>query len=183
MNRHLMETQNLVISLDYSWFLAKNLAYVECRIMKFHYRNSSNVSTVFRYRQYVILLHWFYYPRTSELKVVLALSNLLLHTLQFAHTDYFSSEKKNHLGKYFICTGKINQVLLVFMRFWSNKMFASFIYCRLYAPWAKCVSIKLRLQPWPWVSLHTNSKRKESFLFVKNKRDSSDDQKVSTYNH
>ena len=40
-NRHLMETQNLVISFDYSWFLAKNLAYTECRIMKFHYRNSS----------------------------------------------------------------------------------------------------------------------------------------------
>ena len=36
-----METQNLVISFDYSWFLAKNLAYAECRIMKFHYRNSS----------------------------------------------------------------------------------------------------------------------------------------------
>ena len=34
-----METQNLVISFDYSWFLAKNLAYAECRIMKFHYRN------------------------------------------------------------------------------------------------------------------------------------------------
>ena len=41
-NRHLMETQNLVISFDYSWFLAKNLAYAECGIMKFHYRNSSN---------------------------------------------------------------------------------------------------------------------------------------------
>ena len=40
-NRHLMETQNLVISFDYSWFLAKNLAYNKCRIMKFHYRNSS----------------------------------------------------------------------------------------------------------------------------------------------
>ena len=38
-----METQNLVISFDYSWFLAKNLAYAERRIMKFHYRNSSNV--------------------------------------------------------------------------------------------------------------------------------------------
>ena len=37
-----METQNLVISFDYSWFLAKNLAYAECRIMKFHYRNSSS---------------------------------------------------------------------------------------------------------------------------------------------
>ena len=36
-----METQNLVISFDYSWFLVKNLAYAECRIMKFHYRNSS----------------------------------------------------------------------------------------------------------------------------------------------
>ena len=36
-----METQNLVISFDYSWFLAKNLAYDECWIMKFHYRNSS----------------------------------------------------------------------------------------------------------------------------------------------
>ena len=42
-NRHLMETQNLVISFDYSWFLAKNLAYAECLIMKFHYRNSSTV--------------------------------------------------------------------------------------------------------------------------------------------
>ena len=41
-NHHLMETQNLVISFDYSWFLAKNLAYAECRIMKFYYRNSSN---------------------------------------------------------------------------------------------------------------------------------------------
>ena len=40
-NCHLMETQNLVISFDYSWFLAKNLAYAECLIMKFHYRNSS----------------------------------------------------------------------------------------------------------------------------------------------
>ena len=38
-----METQNLVISFDYSWFLAKNLAYAECPIMKFHYRNSSTV--------------------------------------------------------------------------------------------------------------------------------------------
>ena len=41
MNRHLMETQNLVISFDYSWFLAKNLAYAECPIMKFQYWNSS----------------------------------------------------------------------------------------------------------------------------------------------
>ena len=40
-NCHLMETQNLVISFDYSWFLVKNLAYAECLIMKFHYRNSS----------------------------------------------------------------------------------------------------------------------------------------------
>ena len=45
-NRHLMETQNLVISFDYSRFLAKNLAYAECRIMKFHYRNSSNVHSL-----------------------------------------------------------------------------------------------------------------------------------------
>ena len=36
-----MKTQNLVISFDYSWFFAKNLAYAECPIMKFHYRNSS----------------------------------------------------------------------------------------------------------------------------------------------
>jgi hypothetical protein len=41
-----METQNLVISFDYSWFLAKNLAYDECWIMKFHYRNSSNFLSV-----------------------------------------------------------------------------------------------------------------------------------------
>ena len=38
-----METQNLIISFDYSWFLAKNLAYAECLIMKFHYRNSSSI--------------------------------------------------------------------------------------------------------------------------------------------
>ena len=38
-----METQNLVISFNYSWFLAKNLAYDECWIMKFHYRNSSSL--------------------------------------------------------------------------------------------------------------------------------------------
>ena len=32
----------MVISFDYSQFLAKNLAYAaECPIMKFHYRNSS----------------------------------------------------------------------------------------------------------------------------------------------
>ena len=42
-----METQNLVISFDYSWFLAKNLAYAECPIMKFHYRNSSSIQDYF----------------------------------------------------------------------------------------------------------------------------------------
>ena len=42
MNSHLMATQNLVISFDYSLFLAKNLAYAECPIIKFHYRNSSS---------------------------------------------------------------------------------------------------------------------------------------------
>ena len=42
-----MESQNLVISFDYSWLLAKNLAYAECLIMKFHYRNSSNVESLF----------------------------------------------------------------------------------------------------------------------------------------
>ena len=46
MNYHQVETQNLVISFDYSWFLAKNLAYAECLIMKFHYRNSSNLHTL-----------------------------------------------------------------------------------------------------------------------------------------
>ena len=45
-----METQNLVISFDYSRFLAKNLAYAECRIMKFHYRNSSNVQSNLKYK-------------------------------------------------------------------------------------------------------------------------------------
>ena len=40
-NCHQMETQNLVISFGYCWFLVKNLAYAECWIMKFHYRNSS----------------------------------------------------------------------------------------------------------------------------------------------
>ena len=39
----LMETKNLLISFDYSWFLAKNLAYAECLILKFHYRNSSTI--------------------------------------------------------------------------------------------------------------------------------------------
>ena len=39
MNCHLMDTQNLVISFDYSWFLAKNLAYAEWLILKFHYQN------------------------------------------------------------------------------------------------------------------------------------------------
>ena len=47
-NCHRMETQNLVISFDYSWFLAKNFAYAECRIMKFHYRNSSITGAVRR---------------------------------------------------------------------------------------------------------------------------------------
>ena len=42
-NCHQMETQNLVISFDYSWFLAKNLVYAERRIIKFHYRHSSNL--------------------------------------------------------------------------------------------------------------------------------------------
>ena len=41
-----METQNLVISFDYSWFLAKNFAYAKCSIMKFHYRNSSTVEGI-----------------------------------------------------------------------------------------------------------------------------------------
>ena len=48
-----METQNLVISFDYSWFLAENLAYAECPIKKFHYRNSSNVDIVLK--KYVYL--------------------------------------------------------------------------------------------------------------------------------
>ena len=42
-----METQNLVISFDCSWFLAQNLAYAECWIMKFHYQNSSNLQLWF----------------------------------------------------------------------------------------------------------------------------------------
>ena len=28
------------------WFLAKNLAYAKCRIIKFHYRNSSNIHAI-----------------------------------------------------------------------------------------------------------------------------------------
>ena len=55
-NCHLMETQNLVISFDYSWFLAKNLAYAECLILKFHYRNSSNNNPWFK-PWFNILLH------------------------------------------------------------------------------------------------------------------------------
>ena len=43
MNHHLMETQNLEISFDYSWFLAKHLAYAKCPIIKFHYRNSCHL--------------------------------------------------------------------------------------------------------------------------------------------
>ena len=54
-NRHLMETQNLVISFDYSWFLAKNLAYAECRIMKFHYRNSSTVTSLAKEKSHVTI--------------------------------------------------------------------------------------------------------------------------------
>ena len=127
-------------------------------------------------------MHWFYYPRTSELKVVLALSNLLLHTLQFAHRLFFIKKKKIWENDVYLRKGP--WYLLKFCLFlWDSeviKCLPSFIYCRLCAPWAKCVSTKLRLQPWPWVSLHTNSKRKESFSFVKNKRDSSDDLKVST---
>ena len=57
MNRHWMETQNLVISFDYSWFLAKNLAYAKCCIMKFHYRNSSNCT-----HTNLILLDFFSLP-------------------------------------------------------------------------------------------------------------------------
>ena len=49
-NCHLMETQNLVISFDYSWFLAKNLAYAECLIMKFHYRNSSSSCSLLHFK-------------------------------------------------------------------------------------------------------------------------------------
>ena len=41
-----METQNLEILFDYSWFLAKNLAHAKCRIMKFHYQNSSTVDPI-----------------------------------------------------------------------------------------------------------------------------------------
>ena len=44
---------------------------------------------------------------------------------------------------------------------------------------AKWDSIKARLQPWPWVSLRINSKRKASFSSKKNKKDSFVDQKVS----
>ena len=47
-----METQNLVI-FDYSWFLAKNLAYAECRIMKFYYRNSSTLEVLYSPDQFL----------------------------------------------------------------------------------------------------------------------------------
>ena len=62
-NCHQMETQNLVISFDYSWFLAKNLACAECPIMKFHYRNSSNNHYLCRCRKvgktpFGLLLHF-----------------------------------------------------------------------------------------------------------------------------
>ena len=76
-----METQNLVISFDYSWFLAKNLAYAECPIMKFHYRNSSNTQETshFYWHQFwdknddKNLCHWNYFqiPRAlSELPAI-----------------------------------------------------------------------------------------------------------------
>ena len=57
-NCQLMETQNFVILFDYSWFLAKNLAYAKCPIMKFHYRNSSS-------NQWPFLGRWkiFYFSR------------------------------------------------------------------------------------------------------------------------
>ena len=38
---------NFIWLIDYSWFLAKNLAYAECPIMKFHYRNSSTAEKIF----------------------------------------------------------------------------------------------------------------------------------------
>ena len=42
----------------YSWFLAKNLAYAECWIMKFHYRNSSNLGACFIYTRIYGHLRW-----------------------------------------------------------------------------------------------------------------------------
>ena len=68
-----METQNLVISFDYSWFLAKNLAYDECWIMKFHYRNSSNVE---RFRNHFIFLPA--YSLTTVNVSALTIVNLIL---------------------------------------------------------------------------------------------------------
>ena len=62
MTPNFWQTVNLVISLDYSWFLAKNLAYVECPIMKFHYRNSSNGRSIFclphQPKVSYFFLHW-----------------------------------------------------------------------------------------------------------------------------
>ena len=60
-----METQNLLISFDYSWFLAKNFAYAECLIMKFHYRNSSIVDL----SEFVELVHFVNSPVFPELQV------------------------------------------------------------------------------------------------------------------
>ena len=67
-NRHLMETQNLVISFDYSWFLAKNLAYAECRIMKFHYRNSSTSPNI-----WTTLTNLWWHTKKQQLKKILLL--------------------------------------------------------------------------------------------------------------
>ena len=75
MNRHLMETQNLVISFDYSWFLAKNLAYAECPIMKFHYRNSSIVSSLCAYKKH-------FGSRDSKVRLCFELLKKLLRQIQ-----------------------------------------------------------------------------------------------------
>ena len=97
-----METQNLVISFDYSWFLAKNLAYAECWIMKFHYRNSSNEKFAIWNRNLPKqqVRHWYYclliFHRIAVKGVVSFLYGLTCNTFTVVViTKVFFKERPN----------------------------------------------------------------------------------------
>ena len=55
---------------DYSWFLAKNLAYAESPIMKFHYRNSSTLQSS-QLSPLVFLPLWYYVVDVSWIEPTL----------------------------------------------------------------------------------------------------------------
>ena len=94
-----MEAQNLVISFDYSWFLAKNLAYDECPIMKFHHRNSSTPDSRPPWNEFVLVLHIMWKKSIGYICFHYLISDLFVYSeLKSTHHTQHKEISKWHGG-------------------------------------------------------------------------------------